>query len=128
MPPGITYTPIATNELFIAKKNILAPKPENTSIFVLNERELGQQSSILNFLTYEQIIYVQSQRQCYLALKNDNTGTITFKPNHYIDSYEVATDSFSKPLYLYTYTVSSDTNSEFSKTIQVLFKQLLEKE
>lgn len=116
---------ISKNELLIAHKNKTVT---NISTFVLNERELGLQSSIIDYIESPNIIYVKSQRQCYLALKNDYTGTITFKPSHYADTFDAATSSFSTPIYLYTIAIYPENNSEFLKSIQILLNHFVKKE
>jgi len=117
----MTHSLLTANEIFLATKR--NPMPTDVDIFILNERELGRHSTILEYLSYNRIIYVKSQRQCFLALKDDDTATISFKQNHYIDSFNVNLSSFSPPLFLYTYIIGSDFNSEFICTLQTLLKQ-----
>lgn len=125
MPPDLThlinfsYILLDTKKLFIATKKDCKLKDINT--FVLNKREFGTDSAILSYLNVPHIFYVNSQRQCYLALQDSLTGTIAFDSNHYANTLDdIVLTAFEKNLYLYTYIINANTNSDFIKTFSNL--------
>lgn len=122
LPEQTTHNLLSVNEIYIAtKRDSIAT---NFDTVVLNERELGQHSTILKYLSPSNPIYVKSQRQCFLSLKDDNVATVSFEQNHYIESFNAKLSPFPTPLFLYTYIIGPEHTSEFTKTIQTLLKQL----